>query len=121
MRTRTHELPQSSQCVVVAEMRVNQCHRVGAACDAHADTSNTISRASRRVEPARVWNVATRSSSQPGDAGVLSLRERETSRKVQAEMHSRGQGARRETDQRVKMKTAEEEHESCVEKQRTRV
>lgn len=75
---------------------------LGAACDAHADTSNTISRASWRVEPARVWNAATRSSSQPGDAGVLLLREREMSRKVRAEMHGRGQGVRRETGQRVK-------------------
>ena len=65
--------------------------------------------------------MATRSSSQPGDAGVLSLYERETSRKVQAERRSRGQGVRRETDQRVKMKTAEEELENCVEKQRNRV
>lgn len=65
--------------------------------------------------------MATRSSSQPGDAGVLSLYERETSRKVQAEKRSRGQGVRRETDQRVKMKTAEEELENCVEKQINRV
>lgn len=55
--------------------------------------------------------------SSAGRCCVLSLYERETPRKIKAEMDSWGQRVRREMYQRENMKTVEKKHENYIEKQ----